>query len=64
MRYVSSLPPSPVIPEEEEPTPTRAIRLVKPVEPRSRMPQVIQHFNRNQVRPGGEAASGPALVRL
>lgn len=62
MRFVYSIPPviSPV--EEGEPWHIRAVRPVRPVEPRNRVPLVIQHFGR-KVK-AEEAPSGPALVRL
>ena len=44
MRYAPGLPPLTSVKEEEEPHPLRAIRSVRPVEPRTRVPQVIQHF--------------------
>jgi hypothetical protein len=44
MRYVPSLPPLPSVKEEEGARPIRAVRPVRPVEPRTRVPQVIQHF--------------------
>lgn len=61
MRFVpSSLPPLPPA-EEEGPRPLRAARAVKRVEPRTRMPQVIQPFNR-RVYPGEAPASSEAAV--
>ncbi|MCL4470028.1 MAG: hypothetical protein ACYC05_11885 [Sulfuricella sp.] len=61
MRFVpSSLPPLP--PEKEEgPRPLRAARPVKRVEPRTRVPQVIQPFGR-RVHPGEAPAGSEAFV--
>lgn len=60
MRYAPSLPPLPSVKEEEGARPIRAVRTVRPVEPRTRVPQVIQHF-RPKAR--AEAASELAAVR-
>ena len=59
MRYVPALPPIPSPVEGEEPGPVRAIRPARPVEPRTRVPRVIQHF-----RPGArvdEVAGRPTV---
>lgn len=62
MRYVPSLPPLPSPGEGEEPRPARAIRSVRPVEPRTRVPRVIQRFG---PKARAEAvAGGPMAVRL
>jgi len=62
MRFVPSLPPPPSVKEEEEPRPLRAVRSVRPVEPRTRVPRVIQRFG-PKAR-AEEMASGPKAVRL
>ncbi|MDP2879621.1 MAG: hypothetical protein Q8N74_08890 [Sulfuricella sp.] len=62
MRYVPSLPPLPSVKEEEAPRPLTAVRPVRPVEPRTRVPRVIQHF-RPKAR-AGEVDGGPTAVRL
>lgn len=61
MRFVPS-PPPPVAPvESEEPQPLKAVRPVRRVEPRTRVPQVIQRFRRKE-KPV-EAAGGAASFR-
>lgn len=64
MRYVPSLPPLPSVKEKEEegPHPLIAVRPAKPVEPRTRVPQVIQPF-RPKAR-AEEAVGGPTAVRV
>jgi hypothetical protein len=62
MRFVPSLPPLPSVEEEEAPRPVRGARAVRPVEPRTRVPRVIQRFG-PQAR-AAEAAGGPMAVRL
>jgi hypothetical protein len=61
MRYVPSLPPLPSVKEEEGARPIRAVRPVRPVEPRTRVPQVIQHFRPK--KRAEEAASELAAVQ-
>ena len=60
MRFVSDLPPLPMVPEEDEPHPLRAIRPVRPVESRTRVPQVVQRFG--QKTRAGESGHNPAFV--
>lgn len=62
MRYVPSLPPTPSVAEGEEPRRIHAVRPVRRVEPRSRVPLVIQHF-RGIVK-AEEAEAGPTPVRV
>lgn len=62
MRFVPSLPPPPSVKEEEEPRPLRAVRPVKPAEPRTRAPRVTQHFG--PIARAEEVAGGPTAVRL
>ena len=61
MRYVPSLPPLPSVKEDDAPRPLGAVRPVRPVEPRTGVPQGIQHFG--QKASAGVAAGGPAAVR-
>lgn len=61
MRYAPGLPPLTSVKEEDEPHPLRAIRPVRPVESRTRVPQVIQRFG-SKTR-AGESGRSPAVVR-
>ncbi|BAN36118.1 hypothetical protein SCD_n02310 [Sulfuricella denitrificans skB26] len=62
MRYVDSLPSSPSPVEAEEPAPVNAIRPARPVEPRTRVPRVIQRFGS---KAGAEKGTGGTkAVRL
>jgi len=61
MRFVPSLPPTPSVGEEEAPRPVSGVRQVRPVEPRTRVPRVIQRFG-PQARVEG-ARGGVTVVR-
>ncbi|MDD5242268.1 MAG: hypothetical protein PHG47_11205 [Sulfuricella sp.] len=58
MRFVPSLPPVTAPVEEEKPRAIRAIRPVRRVEARMRVPVVVQNFRR-KVRPEEETAGEP-----
>jgi hypothetical protein len=60
MRFVPSLPPLPSVKEEEGPHPLRAVGPVRRVEPRTRVPRVIQRFKR-KAKKSGEADEAAAL---
>ena len=62
MRFVSSLPPLASVEEEDAPRPVRGTQPIRPVGPRTRAPQVIQHFG-SQARVE-EVAGGPTTVYL
>lgn len=51
MRFVSSLPPPPSVKEEDEPHPSGAVRRLRPVDERTRVPRAIQ---RSEPRTGAE----------
>jgi hypothetical protein len=61
MRYVPSLPPIPSPVEGEEHGPVLAIRPVRPVAPRTRVPRVIQYFKRGTLF--GKAVGGAVSSR-
>ncbi|MGE5026929.1 MAG: hypothetical protein ACM3JK_00500 [Betaproteobacteria bacterium] len=62
MRYVPSLPPATAPAVTEEPRPLRAVAPVRRIEPRIRVPRVVQRFKQKAEKPdeaAGETAARP-----